>query len=537
MSSGSDTNPLPESRRIISEIQPRDPGALWHWIKLHAGIHVARNAVCQNHHAPWEFLKNIYFDRPKVSLALGGRGSGKSFLTALGTHLMSRWHPHHRVRVLGGSLAQSQQIYEAMRHIVREIDQRMGPDHHEIQSLLKNRGLYGNGSEVMILAASNTSVRGPHIPTLLLDEVDEIASDLRESAMGMCMNIGDLPASVVMTSTWHRVGGPMTELVARGETGEFPFFRFCIFEVLERCPESRSGPNLENCSACPLQPWCHDVHDQGPPKAKRSDGHYAIDAVIQKLQCVSRRVFESDYLCLGPKSDGLWFNDFQRSVHVSEQAEYQVAHPVHLGLDSGVFTGGVLYQIVWKKPVFSDLTLLNSKGISHSRMNDRELVPEVHVFGEFLTEGQTAERNARLLLEMTQKLCEGRIEKAWTDPAGGARNPIGPTVIAEYQRVGVRLEPWPIGSVSDSLTRMESLINPAQGPPRLIIHPRCELLIQAFENYRRAKRAGQWRDWPEDPQHPHEDLIDALRCGLRASLPEDHSNFVSVPRISARKVF
>jgi hypothetical protein len=43
-------------------------------------------------------------------------------------------------------------------------------------------------------------------------------------------------------------------------------------------------------------------------------------------------------------------------------------------------------------------------------------------------------------------------------------------------------------------------------------------LIRAFQAYRRASVKGQWRDWPEDPQHPHEDLMDALRGGLHARL-------------------
>lgn len=291
--------------------RPVNDEALYRWIIKNTGIHVARNAVCPGHHAPWDFLKCIYFDRPKVSLALGGRGSGKSFLSALGTHLTNRWNPQHRVRVLGGSLAQSKQIYEAIQKIVLEMEHRLGPDHREFTSLLKEKGIYPNQSEIAILAASSTSVRGPHVPTLLLDEVDEIESELRESAMGMCMNLNGMSASTVMTSTWHRPGGPMTELVERGNAGEFPFFRFCIFEVLERCPKSRSGPHLENCPSCPLLQWCHDVPDGGPPRAKRSDGHYSIDSVIQKLMCVSKRIFEADYLCTGPRPDGLWFHDFQ----------------------------------------------------------------------------------------------------------------------------------------------------------------------------------------------------------------------------------
>ena len=73
--------------------------------------------------------------------------------------------------------------------------------------------------------------------------------------------------------------------------------------------------------------------------------------------------------------------------------------------------------------------------------------------------------------------------------------------------------------MADGLALLESFVSPSVGPPQLLVHPRCEPLIQAFQCYRRAKRAGQWLDQPEDPQHPHEDLVDALRGGLRASYP------------------
>ncbi|MFM7130914.1 MAG: hypothetical protein ACKO0V_16310 [bacterium] len=499
------------------------------WISSQFGICVAQNAVCDGHHAPWDFLSSIIFDRPSLSLALGGRGTGKSFLTALGTHLINIWHPNHRVRILGGSMSQSRQIYEALQHISRGMDSRNVQESKVLSQLMTNRGSYRNGSEVMILPASSTSVRGPHIPTLLLDEVDEIKNELRESAMGMCMNIGNMPAATVMTSTWHRVGGPMSELVARGEANEFPFFRFCIFEVMERCSETRSGPNLEKCPSCPLVQWCHDVKNSNLPKAKRSNGHYSIDAVIQKVKSVSRRVFEADYLCMGPKSDGRWFTEFQKENIVSAKAEFNPSLPVHLTLDSGVVTGALLFQIEWKNESHNERLI-------HSGRPSRQ-IPEVHVFGELLTDGLGVERNAIQVREMLRTLCMGRVDHSWTDPAGSARTAIGPTVIAEYERLGMKLSAWPSGSVSDSLSKLESLINPAIGPPKLLIHPRCDKLISAFENYRRAKRGGQWQDYPEDPQHPHEDLIDALRCGLRAALPEGSSDLISVSRISARKVF
>jgi hypothetical protein len=43
----------------------------------------------------------------------------------------------------------------------------------------------------------------------------------------------------------------------------------------------------------------------------------------------------------------------------------------------------------------------------------------------------------------------------------------------------------------------------------------------AFQNYvRRQSSSGEWLDEPVDPQHPHEDLMDALRGGVRDRFPE-----------------
>jgi hypothetical protein len=53
----------------------------------------------------------------------------------------------------------------------------------------------------------------------------------------------------------------------------------------------------------------------------------------------------------------------------------------------------------------------------------------------------------------------------------------------------------------------------------LLIHPRCARLKDAFQTYRRQRRGGAWIDYPADG-HPEEDLIDALRGGIRDAFPE-----------------
>ena len=72
----------------------------------------------------------------------------------------------------------------------------------------------------------------------------------------------------------------------------------------------------------------------------------------------------------------------------------------------------------------------------------------------------------------------------------------------------------------------------------LLIHPRCTHLIDAFKNYRRkVDSMGVVFNEPHDPQNPHEDLMDALRGGIRDVFPEGRGverKFINRP---ARHVF
>ncbi len=439
------------------------------------------------------FVSDLIYERPRLSLIHGPRGGGKSYMAGFATHVDSARRPGHETVILGGSEAQSAQVYAALKDFRRPFQ-----DCDLIGKFTATKAAYANGSEVRYIPASDKSVRGPHVPTLRLDEVDEIDPDIRESAFGMCMAKHGINASVSMTSTWHRIGGPMSDLLERGRAGEFPTYAFCAFEVLERCPTDRSGGHLEHCPACPLVKWCHEDRDQHPsglPKAKRSNGHYAIDSLIQKVKALSLRVFEADYLCLGPKADGLWFTRFDPTLggrHVTDAAEYDPDIPVYLAVDSGVVTGAVFFQV----------------------RKDGDGTESIAVFADYFAEGLSAERNARAILAVADSRCNGRIDYRLTDPAGGSRNPVGPTVIAAYQAAGLGMTRWPLGSVADGLEAVEGFLNPADDVSRLIIHPRCQHLVRAFQGYRRARRGGQWQDYPEDPQHPHEDLMDALRGGI-----------------------
>lgn len=217
------------------------------------GVELSDSPVCQGHSCTGDIFVAICVQRLSMMLVHGARGAGKSFMAALATHLNSLMLPGHGTQILGGSMAQSGQIYNALKTFD---DKRK--DSSPLTSFTRTKATYYNGSEVGILTASPTSVRGPHDPTVMLDEVDEIESDLREQANGIAMARNGVHSSIVMLSTWHRVAGPMADLIKKAESGAFPYYKFCIWETLERCPEERSGPNLENCPQCVIQKYCHE---------------------------------------------------------------------------------------------------------------------------------------------------------------------------------------------------------------------------------------------------------------------------------------
>ena len=519
----------------IREQYPLGADHLWHWVRTYTGVRIARRAVCRDHHAPFEAFSHQVLDRPRPPLSIwhANRGGGKSFLSALDSHLVSRWHPGSETQILGGSLDQSKQIYNGLKKVLRNYrgEAETGNDAASVRSLLARSASYRNGSVINILACSDLSVRGPHSPSLKLDEVDEIKEDHRDAAMGMCMAISgiDLEPNALYTSTWHRPGGPMSKLAEEAKSQAYPFYTWCMYEVLERCTEQRSGrwvgadEAYENCPICPLKPSCH-AERKSPrdlPRAKKSAGHYTIDSAIQKVMTTGLQTFRSDYLCDGPKLDGIMFPTFDKYKNVSEESEYDPRFNVYEALDSGVRSGGVWFQVV----------------------NMRDSVAEwvsVRVFADYFSEDVGAYRVAKDVQAVRAERCQGKRTRSFTDPAGSYANAVGPVVLAEYERAGlVGLEHWPSydGSVMDGIALINAFLKTDDGKVSLLIHPRCVRLIEAFQSYERRRVNGQWTDRPREPQHPHEDMIDALRGGLHGLYPDGRRPPPKLLWVPGRQVF
>jgi hypothetical protein len=215
-------------------------------------------------------------------------------------------------------------------------------------------------------------------------------------------------------------------------------------------------------------------------------------------------------------TEGVWFANFDPRRHVSEQAEYHPGFYVRCAIDAGTsrHTAAVFFQV---RP-----------GVASDR-------PHVTVFGEYHGADVMSYRNAVAIKGLADGLpCRGRIDLVRLDPAATARSSLGPAAYGEYERVfGSRnVARWPVHLVLDGLDTIELLLDSGS----LTIHPRCVRLKEAFGNYCRQRRGSEWIDFPADG-HPEEDMMDALRGGIRDALPEGGVVPRGIPQVHASRVF
>jgi hypothetical protein len=134
-----------------------------------------------------------------------GRGGGKtmvvSWIVAWSVAVLGEYFDRYDVNVLGGSLEQSQQLYDYFKGYIYKtplLEKKLRDEPTQRKTLFKK-------SKVKALTASSKAVRGPHIDCLVLDEVCEADDDIIQAALPMIT--GSKHGRVIMLSTPHKFWG------------------------------------------------------------------------------------------------------------------------------------------------------------------------------------------------------------------------------------------------------------------------------------------------------------------------------------------
>jgi hypothetical protein len=437
---------------------PRTRRELAAYVETFLGIRLPTVAVCEDHSSPMDYLWHAYaLDMPgkrrkrRVGdcVVWANRGGGKTLMAAILTLLDSVLKPGCETRILGGSGEQARRLYEYLALFVNRSFLRMvdGP-------VLKSRCQFKNGSRVEVLTQSPTSVRGQHVQKLRCDELELFDRDVFGAAHFTTHRMEGIAASMELLSTMHRPYGLMREQVERAQKRGLPVFKWCVWEVIERC-KGRS------CAKCPLQPDC-----QG--KAKRSRGYLAIDDVIAQMERSSRPAWEAEMLCLRPSLENIVFAEFKEPDHVQRVA-YDPGLPLYRAIDFGFVNP---FVCLWIQP--------DSEG-------------RIRVIAEYARSRATVAENAAVIKAMLP-VPEERIAATFCDPAGGARSSItGTSEIAELRACGIRAH-GRATRILDGVEHIRKALRGADGKPRLVVAPHCVRLIEAMQCYH----------YPEDPTVPSE---------------------------------
>lgn len=208
---------------------PQTDDELWDYVANTWSVQIPRQAVCQGHVAPFRAFADAYFARNSMIVWEASRGlGGKSFMLSL-LGLTIACTRGGDVNILGGSGEQSKRVHDYMG---KAWDKPAAPRHLLRSDPLKTVTKLSKGNTIQALLASSASVRGPHIPTLLLDEVDEMDLSIFDAAMGQTMSIDGLPPVTVMSSTHHYPDATFTEVKKRAAAKGWSIFCWCYKESM-----------------------------------------------------------------------------------------------------------------------------------------------------------------------------------------------------------------------------------------------------------------------------------------------------------------
>jgi len=460
----------------LTQATPRDRAELAAFVRRHFGLCVPDRAVCPNHQSPMDYLAASFFEQWDL-LVWANRGGGKTFLAAVATMLDALCHGPLKISVLGGSFDQSDRLAE----YIRELAARQ-PDLLEGRAS-RTRVRTATGSVIQMLAQSQTAVRGQHVQKIRCDEVDLFDPEVWRAVQFATRSVKGARGSIEVISTLHRSGGLMQTLVDQartgalltsggqggsGQPGGYRLIQWCLWEVIERCPESR------RCEPCALAPDCRGV-------ARNANGFFAIDDAIAIKARSSRAAWEAEMLCQGVRRDWLVFPEFAAAQHCRE-VEYVRDWPLYRAIDFG-----------YRNPLVCLWLQVTPAGA-------------VHVLQEYVASRRALSEHAKEILARDP----GPAAATYVDPAGKAKEATSGAACTDmlaWEGIPCTFRP---STIAEGLELIRMCLAPADGGPRLAIHPRCRLLRDAFENYHYPPpdAIGE-RDKPvkDGPDH----VLDALR--------------------------
>lgn len=429
----------------------QSPKSLFDFLKF-IGLTIPYKHNCneKSHCSPFKCVSDLVLRKELNAVVWANRTGGKSYDAGLIQWLHANHYPYFDGKILGGSADQAQKSYQAMQDFwdrVPGLDKRVLIDGEQHNTFAK----WKSRSIVSILTASQKSVRGPHPNTLILDEADVMDPSILEAALSQPMTKYNIPASIIILSTYHVTGGIMARLLGDVETADddekkklgitnkqFKVYNWCVWEILSHCRDYL-------CSTCPLAAFCPGKH------MKNAVGYYKVEDFIAKLNTLSMDTLETEWFCKKPTKRGSVYKEFDENLHVIDYP-YNPNLPVEIAIDPGFSSS---YYAV---EVFQEVFDYTYNGV---KVNGYVIVDEIYVLGKTTNE----------VIEIAKSKPWGRYPHKVKGICDSAR----PDTIKEWNRAGFKIRPTmkKETTIQEGINLVKSMLRPVRGDPKLFIHYRC----------------------------------------------------------------
>jgi hypothetical protein len=451
-----------------------DEETLKRLLHLSIGVEIPDVAVCKGHTSPNNYLRDtILYPDGTDKVCWACRGGGKTMLGAIATWLDSLLIEGCQTKILGGSFEQSQKMYEYTLSFWKSIALRQ--KYLLAEPLVRTTKLKKGGAYT-ILTASQKSVRGPHVPRVKLDEIDEFDKSLYEAACYIAQTKDGIKACTELFSTMHRPYGLMAEIIDSCAERGYKLYKWCLFEVLERCTQPKDA-----CNRCLLFEDCV-TEDYPKGKARKSNGYYKIDDAKKLKQKVSKDSWEAEALCLRAKRSGLVYKDYwNEDIHVVADFDIPFDWKRFRALDFGVANPFVcLYIAQSPDDVF-------------------------FVYDEIYQSGKTAGEWAEII---RKKELESREEFEFT-----TADPSGKDQIRTFCLHDVPTVACFSNDIEFGLEQVKRLlkVHPERKTPSLFVMSKCVNLRREFNAYHYPENKTGDRNRDEKPVKKEDHALDALR--------------------------
>jgi hypothetical protein len=288
------------------------------------------------------------------------------------------------------------------------------------------------------------------------------------------MDGAEIVGGVEALSTYHERVGVMKEVVERAEGAGVPVLKWCLMEVLERCPAERV------CERCELWEEC------GGRAKERCDGFFSIDDAIRMKKRVSRETWETEMMCMRPGTKGAVFKHFEVGKHVVEELPSAGVEAQRKEAQEGLFLG---VDFGYRNPFVCLWIRRDAWGRSF-------------VIDEYVQEEKTIFEH----IEEIKARAHGDVKRLYCDPAGnGPNDQTGKTNVEQLRKhFTVRSR---ASLIQDGIELIRAALCSGVRQATLFIHPRCKRLVAAMQNYHYKEIGGG--ENPEKDGNDH--LTDALR--------------------------